>query len=364
MADVQVLLILSQEVMPANSTTYKTIIITSIRQEPTCVKTFTLAYEDGSLIPYISGQFITVIFTMRGVEERRSYSISSSADLGEQLSFTVKRIDNGSYSRVLYDNIKVGDKLLTAGVGGLFTLPRHTENYQQVFFFAAGIGITPVFSLLKTLLHTSPSLKAVLIYSNRWQESVIFLDELNALAEKFPDRFKVEYLYSTAYNLERARLNKALIPVLMNEYAKVPKANMLFYVCGPYNYMRMVNLALEEQGIDGEQIRKENFRPFERPVIKAEPPDHRAHQVTLILHGVRHQFTCHYPESILESAKKHHIHLPFSCEVGRCGSCAATCTTGKVWMSYNEVLMDSDLEKGLILTCTGHPAAGDVTIEL
>lgn len=350
--------------MAGSSSTYKTIVITSIRQETTSVKTYTLSYEDGSKIPYCAGQFITLVFTNRGIEERRSYSISSSSELGEALSFTVKRIDNGAYSRFLADKIQVGDKLLTTGVSGLFTLPKAPEAYQQMFFFAAGIGITPIFSLIKTLLHTTPTTKAVLIFSNRWPESVVFLQEINNLTTQFADRFAVEYLYSTSYNLERARLSKALLPTIIRDYALVQKSKMLFYICGPYNYMRMVNLSLEEQGIHSEQIRKENFRPLERPVIKPDPPDHIAHQVTIINNGTNQSFTCYYPDSILEAAKKNGIVLPYSCEVGRCGSCAALCKKGKVWLSYNEVLMDSDLKKGIILTCTGHPYDGDLTIEL
>ncbi len=350
--------------MSSLSSIYKTTIITAIRQETTGVKTFTVANEDGSEIPYTSGQFITFIFNHHGTDERRSFSISSCRELNEPLSFTVKRIDNGSYSRLLNDKAQVGDKLYLTGVAGVFTLPRNPEYYQQYFFFAAGIGITPVFSLIKALLHTQPKAQAVLIYSNRWQESVIFFDEINKLAEAHPDRFKIEYLYSTAHNLVRARLSKALLPVLLKEYGKVPKPKMLFYVCGPYNYMRMVNLSLEEQGADSEQIRKENFRPFERPRFTTEPPDQRLHNVTVKFDGKEVSFTCQYPETILEAAKKNGISLPYSCEIGRCGSCAGRCTKGKVWLSYNEVLMDIDLKHGSILTCTGHPVGGDIVIEL
>ncbi len=343
---------------------YKTTKITAIKEETLGVKSFTITYADGSAIPYISGQFITFIFNHHGTEERRSYSISSCAELGEPLSVTVKRIDNGSYSRYLIDKAVVGELMYSSGVAGLFTLSRNPEFYRQYFFFAAGIGITPIFSLVKALLHTQPSVKAVLIYSNRWEESVIFLDEINELAARYSDRFKVEYLYSTSKNLGRARLNKGLLPVLLNEYGKVDRSKMLFYVCGPYNYMRMVNLSLEEHNVESEQIRKENFRPFERPRFNIEPSDKKTHKVTVRHDGKEQMFNCQYPDTILHAAKRNGINLPYSCEVGRCGSCAARCTTGKVWLSYNEVLMDIDLAHGSILTCTGHPIGGDVVIEL
>lgn len=340
------------------------IIITSIREETPGVKTFTVSSEDGSAIPYSAGQFLTFVFTHHGREERRSFSICSSPALNEPLSFTVKRVDNGAYSRLLIDRAKVGDKLYTTGSAGLFTLPENVVGYEQVFFFAAGIGITPIFSLIKTLLYTERGKHVVLIYSSRSREEVVFYNELNALAEKFPDNFKVEFLYSTSFDLARARLSKALLPVLLNEYAHVPKEKMLFYICGPFSYMRMAIFALEEQGIDDEQIKKENFNTNNRAIKTIEPPDKATHQATIHFEGRQYTFPVQYPDTILQAAKKNGLALPYSCEVGRCGSCAALCTSGKVWLSYNEVLMNSDLEKGMILTCVGHPVGGDIEITL
>jgi ferredoxin-NADP reductase len=343
---------------------YQTVLITSIREETPGVKTFTLSNEDGSAIPYVAGQFITLVFTHHGKEERRSYSISTSPAVNEPLSFTVKRVDNGAYSRLLTDRAAVGDKLQTTGAAGLFTLPENIETYDQVFFFVAGIGITPVISLIKTLLHTQPSKQVVLIYSNRSREDVVFYNELNVLSEAYPDNFKVDFLYSTSFDLARARLSKTLVPVLLKEYAMVSKEKMLFYICGPFTYMRMVLLSLEEQGIHSDHVKKENFNTNDRDIRRAEPADKGPHIVSLRMNDNTYSFTAHYPDTILQAAKKNGISLPYSCEVGRCGSCAAICSQGKVWLSYNEVLMDADLKKGMILTCVGHPVDGDVTIEI
>lgn len=339
------------------------IIITSIKQETPGVKTFTVAAEDGSLIPYKAGQFITFAFTHHGREERRSFSISSCPELNEPLSFTVKRIDNGAYSRLLTDRAVVGDRLFTTGAAGPFTLPENIDTYKQVFFFAAGIGITPVFSLIKSLLHTHPHIQVVLVYSNRSKEEAVFYDELQALVKKFPNNLKIEFLYSTSFNLARARLNKSLLPLLLKEYALAPHNELLFYICGPFGYMRMAILSLEEQGIHGEQIKKENFNTNNRLVRKTEPPDKTTHTAIIKYNGKEYTIPVVYPDTILQAAKKAGLILPYSCEVGRCGSCAARCTKGKVWLSYNEVLMDAELKHGSILTCVGHPIDGDVTIE-
>ena len=346
--------------MPAEN--YKTAIITSIREETPGVKTFTVTYTDGSPIPYIAGQFITFVFTHHGKEERRSFSISSSPVTGDPLAFTVKRVDNGAYSRLLTDRAAVGDKLYTTGAAGLFTLPQNMEPYKQIFFFAAGIGITPVHSLITTLLHTQ-QVQVTLIYSNRAKEDTVFYNALQALADAYPN-FKIVYLFSTSFDLVRARLSKALLPVLLRELALVPKNELLFYTCGPFAYMRMAILSLEEQGIRDVQIRKENFNTNDRQVQQVDPPDKATHTATIRHHGKEYRIPVVYPDSILQAAKKAGLALPYSCEVGRCGSCVARCTAGKVWLSYNEVLMDMDIAHGAILTCTGHPVGGDVTIEV
>ena len=338
--------------------------ISSIRQETPGVKTFILASSDGRTLSYAAGQFLTFVFTHHDREERRSFSTSSSPVLDEPLSVTIKRVDNGAYSRLLCDRAVPGDALYTTGAGGLFTLPEAFTQYKQVFFFAAGIGITPIYSLIKTLLHTQPDVLVVLVYSNRSRDEVVFLHELNALAEASVGRFRIEYLFSNSFNLARARLNKALVPVLLSEYSLVPAHQQLFYICGPFPYMRMVQWSLEENGIRSEQIRRENFNTSDRVAIQAVPPDKEPHYITLQHNNAETKFLCSYPDSILKAAKKNGIELPYSCETGRCGSCAAICTSGKVWLSYNEVLTDTDLKAGSILTCTGHPINGNVTIKV
>jgi ring-1,2-phenylacetyl-CoA epoxidase subunit PaaE len=345
-----------------DATTYQTAVITSIRKEIPGVKTFTATYANGTPIPYAAGQFITFIFTHHGKEERRSFSISSHTGAAE-LSFTVKRVDNGIYSRHMADHVKPGDTLLTTGAAGLFTLPENINQYEQIFFFAAGIGITPVISLIKELLHTHPDKHIVLIYSNTSQGEVVFYNELQLLSEKYP-HFKLELLYSSSFNLARARLNKSLLPMLLKEYGLAPKEKMLFYVCGPFQYMRMVTLSLGESGIHREQVKKENFNTNDRVVHKTEPPDKAPHMVNLSIGKAAYHFQVAYPETILQAAKKNGIDIPYSCEVGRCGSCAAKCVSGAVWLSYNEVLGETDLKKGIILTCVGHPVGGGVSIEM
>jgi len=348
--------------MSLAGTSYKKVRISAIRQETANVKTFVLEQPDGLPLQYTAGQFLTFVFKLGHKEERRSYSLSSSPALNEAATITVKRVTNGVYSRQLIDKAKEGDELYTIGAAGLFTLPDNINDYDQVFFLAAGIGITPIFSLIKTLLYTNNHLKITLVYSNRTTEDAVFQTELQILAGRCANRFSIEYLYSTAFDLQRARLSKWLLPTLLQEYARADKSKMLFYLCGPFSYMRMVSWSLEEQGISTENIKRENFNTEVRPAKILTPPDTSAHTVHLYLQGKQYDFVSRYPDTILQAAKKQDIALPYSCETGRCGSCAMLCTKGKVWLSYNEVLTDADIAKGLILTCTGYPINDDITL--
>ncbi|WP_245590654.1 flavin reductase family protein [Adhaeribacter aquaticus] len=294
-------------------------------------------------------------------EIRRSYSIISSPELGELLAVGVKRIENGILSRLLIDRAKVGDQVLTSGAAGFFTLPKNVANYRQVFMLAAGNGITPIFSLLKTLLTLNPTIAIVLIYSNSSLERTMFKEELDNLQASFPERFKIEYLFSNATNLSRARLHKDLLKLLIAQYAVAPYAEILFYICGPLNYMRMANYALHEVGVPPDNIKRENFNT-EKPIIKAEPPDKGLHQAIIYFKKQQFEVEVQYPGSILKAAKKAGAVLPYSCEAGVCGNCVATCTNGQVWMAYNEVLTDKEVAQGLTLTCVGFPVGGNVEL--
>jgi ferredoxin-NADP reductase len=344
-----------------NTSLYKQLRITGIKLETDDVKTFTLESINQPII-YSAGQYLTFVFERSGEETRRSYSLVSSPVLNEPLAITVKRIENGMVSRPLFDHAKEGDILLTTGAGGFFVLPDKIAHDQQLFFLAAGSGIVPVFSLIKTALHLYPDVHVVLIYSNRSIKTTIFHNELKALQQQYPHNFKIEFLFSLSADLTKARLNQLLLQALLQQYSQVPVANILFYTCGPFPYMRMIEIELLTMGFSASQIRKEQFNTI-KPVVKALPPDTDAHDVEIRIDGHVYHLTVQYPQTILETAKKQGIILPYSCEVGKCGSCAALCVKGKVWMKYNEVLLNDETRKGLVLTCSGFPVEGDAVLQ-
>jgi len=348
--------------MEENRSIYKTICVRSVTEE---VANFhRIVFEDGHGLSYSSGQYLTLVRFVGGEEVRRSYSIISSPVLNEPLAIGVKRVDNGVLSRILVDLAKPGDELITSGTGGFFVLPIEIENYEQVFYFVAGAGITPAFSMIKTALHTHPHLSVVLIYSNASPEKTIFRTALTELQQQFPERFILQLLFSNSQNLAEARLNRELIISYLEKFATPERIKTMFYTCGPESYMRLCVYTLQAEGIEPQNIRKENFYLTDVKKRDSAPPDKNNRHAIIRLGSTFMKFKVEYPDTILKAAKKEGFNLPYSCEAGRCGNCVARCTKGSVWHSYNEVLTDKELAQGLVLTCVGHPNGGDIELEI
>lgn len=333
--------------------------IEKIITETKDAKTFVLQPLNSWQPDYKPGQFITLVFDTKHGEKRRSYSISSSSLLNEPLSITIKKVDNGEFSRQMLRHAKVGDVLSCSGISGFFVLSEEDE-IKQFFFFAAGSGITPCYSLIKTLLYTTNK-TVVLIYSNKSEEEAIFYNELKRLQNDFIQRFQIHFLFSNRINVYESRLSNWLLQQLLSKYLSIAKEKVLFYLCGPFEYMQTITITLLNEGVAQKNIRKENFNSLPR-VVKPVPPDTDPHKVSIYIKDEVYHITVQYPQTVLAAAKENNIAVPYSCEAGRCGSCAATCTNGKFWMAYNEVLMDDELAKGRILCCQAYPVQGDAEI--
>lgn len=333
--------------------------IREIIQETDDFKTFVLHASEP--ITYRAGQYITFVHDDDGTEVRRSYSIISSPAMQEQLAIGVKRIPNGMFSRYLFDRVQVGCVLHTTGAAGFFTLPYDVHNLNDIFLFAAGSGITPILSLAKEVLAAGKQ-HVHLFYSAPSAEACPYFQHLNELQIKRHPRLHINWFFGTAQDLSAARLNKEKLQQLVKATGAQFRQS-LFYTCGPEAYMRMCTYALQEMGVTPDKIRKEDFAIVKKPPPPLLPPDTAAHAVS-IHNGAEHFIVeVAYPDTILSAAKNNHVQLPFSCEVGKCGSCAARCTRGEVWMSTNEVLTENEVKRGLVLTCVGYPVNGPVSLE-
>ncbi|WP_153800823.1 flavin reductase family protein [Foetidibacter luteolus] len=345
--------------MSGDTSIYQQVAITKIIEETNDAKTFELLPMHGWQPAYSPGQFITFVFEKANGQDRRSYSFSSSPALQEAMQVTVKRVENGAYSRHMLNHLQPGDILTTSGISGYFRLPENFSGTSCLFFFAAGSGITPVFSLVKTALHTT-QLPIVLVYSNRSPQDAIFYERLQQMEKEFTGRFKVRYLFSNIRDVYKSRLSNWLLLQLLQEY-NVDRKHTLFYMCGPFVYMQMIMITLLTESVPPQHLHKEDFSMLPR-IHKPKPPDTAPHEAEIHINNRVHILTVQYPDNILSAAKKQQIQLPYSCQAGRCGSCAATCTRGQVWMAYNEILTDDEVAAGRVLTCQGYPVNGNVVI--
>lgn len=329
--------------------------IEAIKRESPDTGTFYLSEIHNKKIHYKAGQFITLVFGHQKEEIRRSYSLCSSPD-EDLLAITVKRITNGEISRFMLSKLKPDDILYAVEPAGRFTITDFNYN-NEVFFFAAGTGIAPIFSQLKYALARQGNTYFTLIYSSQDALFTLFRDELDTLARAHPDRLKIIYLLSSEGN----RLNNVRVEQLVLENNKSDMSKAEFYLCGPFTYMRMVRLTLFFMGIEPAQIRKENFVVETIPVTGGARK-YAAGKVKIHFKGELHDFIVGENQSILQAALQNNIQLPYSCRAGICATCIALCKRGEVIMTQNDVLADRDLKEGWILTCTGHPLGDDVEI--
>ncbi|MBB6238549.1 ring-1,2-phenylacetyl-CoA epoxidase subunit PaaE [Pedobacter sp. AK013] len=317
---------------------------------------------------YLAGQFLSLVFEGKHKEIRRSYSFNSSPDVDEPLAITVKRVENGEISRFLHHKTSVNDILLAQEPQGMFSYLPDENLERDLFLFAAGVGITPLFSILKTALVREKKSLVTLVYSNRSMEEALFYDELNEWQKKYPERLKIVWVFSNNKNLMTARLNKFYIEKLIKEHLHFDRNNALFYSCGPIVYMDLCRITLLGMGFDIKQIKRETFvlpedERDEDDGSAEKVVDKNTYSVVLNFKGETYQLDVPWPKRILDVALENKIKLPYSCRGGVCSTCVANCTKGGVRMDYNEVLTDDELERGRVLVCTGHPTENGTTIE-
>lgn len=321
----------------------------------------------GNFPIYKAGQFLTLSFLFGEREVRRSYSFSSSPLLDEPYEITVKRVDNGEISRLLHHRTTVGDIIDVMDPQGLFAYEPEVDTARTTFLFAAGVGITPLFSILKTALVGEQNSKIVLVYSNSSPEQTLFHEELLAWQARYPDRLHVEFIWSNSKNLLKARLNRGYIIELLTRH-NTPGIESIYYTCGPLFYMDLCRFTLLGMGVPDERIMKETFHfPEEEEdedEKEEEPVDMTSYDAVLRFNGQDHQLTVPYDKTILDVGLEHKLPLPYSCKSGMCSTCISQVTSGSVRMDYNEVLTDREVENGRCLICTSHPIEDGTTIEI
>lgn len=342
--------------------------VTHIIQEVNDNLIFFLENIDGASIPFKAGQFITLMFEFNGKEIRRSYSLVNSPYLNEPTTIAVKAVENGLISQHLHHKIAVGDIVTCNSAQGQCIYEPEIEKGKTIFLFAAGIGITPLFSIMKTALTQDPAAKVYLIYSNSSIEKTPFLADLKEWESKYPNQLTIIWIFSSSKRLSKAHLNRDYLLEILATYAPKEKATSLFYTCGPIIYMDLCKFVLLGAGYDSASIRKETFLLPEDEMDEDDTTekviDKNTYNIELRFEGKIYHLDIPYDHSILDVALKNKIALPYSCRSGMCSSCVSNCISGNVKMDYNEILTEDEIANGRILICTGHPTSENTIIEV
>jgi ferredoxin-NADP reductase len=300
---------------------------------------------------YEAGQFCTFRIPLGDDELMRCYSMSSAPDVDDEFVFTVKRVAGGRVSNWLLDEVTEGDELSLTLPAGVFTLREHPT---AIVAFAGGSGITPVISVIKSALATTDR-RVRLLYANRDEHSVIFRDELDALATEHGDRLEVVHHLDTEQGFVHSDLVRAFV---------ADDLDADFYLCGPGPFMDVIEDTLEVSAVAPEQVFVERFAfaasAREEPPATAlvEPAAAVVTEtVTIVLGGKKTEVKYQPGETFLETARRAGLRAPFSCESGSCATCMARLELGEAKMRVNNALMPDEVDEGWILTCQGLPTS-------
>jgi len=331
-----------------------------------------LEHPPGGKIEYKAGQFLTLLATIEGKEVRRAYSLCSSPFVDTDLAVTVKRVENGLMSNWLPDHLKTGQTIKVMEPMGQFTTEYNRNSKRHLIMFAGGSGITPMMSIIKSILAQEPESISSLIYCNRDQESIIFKGQLDHLQTEYEGRLHVIHVLDNApmnWQGYSGLLNPDMLKKLFERIPDWGMEKTTYLMCGPEGMMKNVDSLLALQHIPKERIFKESFVAGvldKEKKADAPAPDGAltAHIVTIRYDGQEYKVKVEPNRFILETALDQGIDLPYSCQSGLCTACRGKAISGKVKLDEEEGLSQSERDEGYVLTCVGHPLTDDVVIEI
>jgi len=307
-----------------------------------------------------AGQYVTLKTTIEAKEIRRSYSICSSPNSGE-LKVAIKRVENGVFSTYAISHLKTGDVIEVHEPEGKFILePTRSTNYLGI---VAGSGITPVLSMIKTVLQLEPSSSFTLIYGNKSSDETMFKTELDALSKAYDTRFNLEYVFSRQN--EEGALFGRIDEGHTNYFIKNIYKNWSFktaFLCGPEQMIKTVSTTLKENHYKESQILFELFTASINEESSSELKDGQT-EVTVLLDDEELCFTMNQKDDILAAALRNDVDAPYSCQGGVCSSCLGKVTQGTAVMVKNSILTDDEVNEGFILTCQAHPTSSKISID-
>jgi ring-1,2-phenylacetyl-CoA epoxidase subunit PaaE len=320
-------------------------------------------------LQFIPGQQISLRVFINFKEYRRSYSICSALH-ENSLKVTVKKLSKGVVSNHLVDTLKPGDHLEISKPEGHFCIHPSIDKRQNYFFFAAGSGITPIFSMIKSLLENEPKSILHLLYGNRTEDDIIFYKEIESLLKKYEGQLHVDYTLSKVkskllpflssskdtWKGWKGRIDESMIKRFMENYPE-RNSSSSYYICGPGDLIESTKSSLIHLNIDAKLIHAEYFTSPASAVPEVRTVS--TSEVTLIVHlnDKRHEFQMPGNKKVLDFLIDKGLDPPYSCSSGACATCMAKIIQGEVKMDIALALEPEEIAEGYILTCQSRPAS-------
>lgn len=345
------------------STFYKLAVKEVRRETPSSVSIlFNIPEELKPNYTFIAGQYVTLKLTLDGQEVRRAYSICS-APKSDELRIAVKAVKNGFFSTFANEKLAAGNIIEVGTPEGKFTFEPNFDKQKNYVAFVAGSGITPVLSIIKTVLEEEPKSTFVLVYGNKSKEETIFHEELHQLHLQNVARFFVHYVYSKT-NVEGelfGRIDKSAVNfVLKNKHSE--KSFDKYYLCGPEEMINLVTDVLKENNVAEKDIKFELFTASTSENKDTGALDGHT-KITVLVDDEEATFEMSQKQTLLEAALKQGLDAPYSCQGGICSSCICRVTEGSAVMKKNSILTDAEIAEGLVLACQALPTTDVIKVD-